>query len=173
MKQIKLYILILLLIGLVFSCSSHKKAAHQQHIPPDLQQSESQDSFNRQLNQRKIIAQYAVNSLGVPYQWGGQSPETGFDCSGLIIYTHQMADIIIPRTANAQFENGRIITIENLQIADLVFFKDLKGNKDYHVGIYMGDGRFIHAPGRGRNITYEFLNTPYFLNHYIGARTYL
>jgi cell wall-associated NlpC family hydrolase len=84
-----------------------------------------------------------------------------------------MADIIVPRTASAQFENGRIVTIQNLQIADLVFFKDMKGNKNYHVGIYMGDGRFIHAPGRGRTITYEFLNTPYFLNRYIGARSYL
>lgn len=156
-----------------FSCASHKKAAHEQHIPPDPPQYQPQDSFNKQLNQRKIIAQYAINSLGVPYQWGGQSPETGFDCSGLIVYTHQMADIIIPRTANAQFENGRIITLQNLQIADLVFFKDLKGNKDYHVGIYMGDGRFIHAPGRGRNITYDFLNVPYFIDHFIGARSYL
>jgi cell wall-associated NlpC family hydrolase len=84
-----------------------------------------------------------------------------------------MADITVPRTANAQFENGRVITIQNLQISDLVFFKDLKENKDYHVGVYMGEGKFIHAPGRRRNVIYEFLNTPYFLNHYIGARSYL
>ncbi len=156
-----------------FSCAAHKKTSHEQHIPPDKTLSDSQNSFNEQSNKRKIIAQYATNSLGLPYQWGGQSPETGLDCSGLIVYIHQMADIIVPRTAIAQFENGRIITLQNLQIADLVFFKDLKDNKNYHVGIYMGDGRFIHAPGRGRIITYEFLNTPYFLNHYIGARSYL
>ncbi|OGR11844.1 MAG: hypothetical protein A2277_02765 [Desulfobacterales bacterium RIFOXYA12_FULL_46_15] len=156
-----------------FSCASHKRAAYEHHMPPDLPQHQPYDSFNKQLSQRKIIAQYAINSLGMPYKWGGQSPETGFDCSGLIVYTHQMADIIIPRTANAQFENGRVITLQNLQIADLVFFKDLRGNKDYHVGIYMGDGRFIHAPGRGRNITYDFLNAPYFIDHFIGARSYL
>ncbi len=155
-----------------FSCAGTKKAAHEQHIPPDPSQPQSQEAFNKQSNQRKIIAQSAVNSLGVPYRWGGQSPESGFDCSGLIVYTHQMADMIVPRTAIAQFENGRIITLQNLQTGDLVFFKDLKETKDYHVGIYMGEGRFIHAPGRGRYVTYEFLNTPYFLNHYIGARTY-
>jgi cell wall-associated NlpC family hydrolase len=158
------------MVWMSFSCAAHKKTSFEQHIPPE-QTLDSQDFLKS--NQRKIIAQYAVNSLGLPYQWGGQSPETGLDCSGLVVYTHQMADIIVPRTASAQFENGRIITIQNLQIADLVFFKDMKDNKNYHVGIYMGDGRFIHAPGRGRTITYEFLNTPYFLNRYIGARSYL
>ncbi len=154
-----------------FSCAAHKKTSFDQHIPPEQTRPDSQASLKS--NQRKIIAQYAINSLGLPYQWGGHSPETGFDCSGLVVYTHQMADIIVPRTASAQYENGRIITIQNLQIADLVFFKDMKDNKNYHVGIYMGDGRFIHAPGRGRTITFEFLNTPYFLNRYIGSRSYL
>ncbi|OFZ59196.1 MAG: hypothetical protein A2328_04950 [Bdellovibrionales bacterium RIFOXYB2_FULL_36_6] len=173
MKQAKIYIFFWLILWMTCSCASHKKTAHEQHIPPDQPQYQSQDSFNKQSNQRKIITQYAINSLGFSYQWGGLSPDTGFDCSGLIVYTHQMADIIVPRTASAQFENGKIISIQNLQIADLVFFKGLKETKDYHVGIYMGDGRFIHAPGRGRNVTYEFLNTPYFLNRYIGARSYL
>jgi len=159
------------MVWMSFSCAAHKKTSFEQHIPPEQTQSDSQDFLKS--NQRRIIAQYAINSLGLPYQWGGHSPETGLDCSGLVVYTHQMADIIVPRTASAQFENGRIITIQNLQIADLVFFKDMKDNKNYHVGIYMGDGRFIHAPGRGRTITYEFLNTPYFLNRYIGSRSYL
>jgi cell wall-associated NlpC family hydrolase len=158
------------MVWMSFSCAAHKKTPFDQHIPPE----QTQDSqYPLKSNQRKIIAQYAVNSLGLPYQWGGNSPETGLDCSGLVVYTHQMADIIVPRTASAQYENGRIIAIQNLQIADLVFFNDMKGNKNYHVGIYMGDGRFIHAPGRGRTITYEFLNTPYFLNRYIGSRSYL
>ena len=170
MNQIKIYILLWILVWMSFSCAAHKKTSFEQHIPPE-QTQDSQDSLKS--NQRKIIAQYAISSLGLPYHWGGNSPETGLDCSGLVVYTHQMADIIIPRTANAQFENGRVITLQNLQIADLVFFKDLRGNKDYHVGIYVGDGRFIHAPGKGRIITYEFLNTPYFLNRYIGSRSYL
>lgn len=172
MKHFNIYILSIFMCAFL-SCASHKQPGREQHIPPGLPQDQSQDDLNKQSNQRKIIARYAINSLGVPYQWGGQSPETGFDCSGLVVYTHQMADIIVPRTASAQFENGRVIALQNLQISDLVFFKDLIDDKNYHVGIYMGDGRFIHAPGRGRNITYEFLNTPYFINHFIGARTYL
>lgn len=145
----------------------------EQHIPPSQPDPKEQNLQNKQASQRKIIAQYAVSSLGVPYQWGGNTPESGFDCSGLVLYAHQMADIIVPRTANAQFENGRVIPLQNLQIADLVFFRNLKGTKDYHVGIYMGEGRFIHAPGRGRYITYDFLDTPYFMNHFIGARSFL
>ena len=78
--------LFLLLILLLFSCSAHKKVAYNNHTPPP--QTESS-------NQRKIIVQYAIKSLGLPYKWGGQSPETGFDCSGLSTYTHKKAGIII------------------------------------------------------------------------------
>ena len=99
------YFLFLLLILLLFSCSAHKKVAYNNHTPPP--QSESS-------NQRKIIVQHAIKSLGLPYKWGGESPQTGFDCSGLIVYTHQKADIIIPRTAKAQFDNGTALSKKNL-----------------------------------------------------------
>lgn len=164
---------------LLFSCSSHKDTACQQHIPPpqpDEPQIQNPFVYNpgtESSNQRKIIVQHAVKNLGMPYKWGEQSPKTGFDCSGLVVYTHKKADIITPRTAKAQFDNGRPVSKKNLQIADLVFFKGHEKNKSFHAGIYIGDGIFVHAPGKGRQVTYGYLSNPYFKKYYIGSRSYL
>ena len=147
-----------MLLLLSFSCAAHKEIVYQQTDPS---------------NQRNIIVQSAIESLGMPYKWGGRSPKTGFDCSGLIVYTHQKADIILPRTAQAQFDNGKPVSKQNLQVADLVFFKTPKENKIFHVGIYVGDERFIHAPGKGRKVTYGYLSNPYFKRYYIGSRRFL
>lgn len=163
-------------MGLTFSCAANKQTAYKHHIPPPQPGFQNSDSYaleNEPSNQRKIIAQYALESLGLPYRWGGHSPKTGFDCSGLIVYTHQRAHLNIPRTAKAQFDNGKIVSKENLQLADLVFFKTPKENKEFHVGIYMGSGKFIHAPGKGRQVTYGYLDNPYFSESYIGSRSYL
>ena len=166
------------LILLLFSCSAHKETAYKEHIPPPQPGSHIQDSVvyhpqTESSNPRKIIVQHAIKSLGLPYKWGGRSPKTGFDCSGLIVYTHQKADIIIPRTAKAQFDNGKVVSKKNLHIADLVFFKNPKENKVFHVGIYIGDNIFVHASGKGRQVTYGYMNNPYFKKQYIGSRSYL
>ncbi|NOX34775.1 MAG: C40 family peptidase [Deltaproteobacteria bacterium] len=161
---------------LLFSCASQKRIAPGHHIPPPPSGSEVFNSSKIQVEsayQRKIIVQYAVKSLGLPYKWGGQSPETGFDCSGLIVYTYQKAGVMLPRTAKKQFGNGQIVSKQNLRVADLVFFKTPKVRKVFHVGIYIGDGIFVHAPGKGRQVTYGYLSNPYFKKHYIGARSYL
>lgn len=178
MNKFKKYFSFLFLALLLFSCSAHKKTAYKEHIPPPQPESQIQDSAEyhpqtQSSNQRKIIVQNAIKSLGVPYKWGGQSPKTGFDCSGLIVYTHKKADIVIPRTAKAQFNNGNIVSKKNLRVADLVFFKNPKGKKVFHVGIYIGEGIFVHAPGKGRQVTYGYLNNPHFKKNYIGSRNYL
>jgi cell wall-associated NlpC family hydrolase len=182
---------VLIIICLLFSCSAHKEPPIIQPIQPEYkEQPITQHSSSAKIkpivpdptyktqspqlsNQRKIVAQHAINSLGIQYKWGGQSPKTGFDCSGLIVYTHKKVNIIIPRTANAQFDNGRVINKEDLQIADLVFFQNHNADKINHVGIYIGKGTFIHAPGRNRQITYGNMNNPYFKKNYLGSRTYL
>ena len=176
MAKFKRHFSFLFLTLLLFSCAAHQKTDYRQHIPPPQPGSHIQnaDLYHPQAEyRREIIVQKAIESLGVPYKWGGQSPKTGFDCSGLIVYSHQKADIIIPRTAKAQFDNGKVVSKANLQIADLVFFKTPKENKVYHVGIYMGDGLFIHAPGKGRKVTYGYLSNSYFKKYYIGSRSYL
>lgn len=175
MKRLSLFTFCCILIGLSFSCASKtvERIPESGAAKPHPQESTAGGPFSDLPFERKIIAEHAVGAVGLPYRWGGQSPETGFDCSGLVVYTHQMADIIIPRTARAQYENGRIVAIENLRVADLVFFQEPNESKDYHVGIYIGAGRFIHAPGKGRPVSCESMDGPYFLKQFIGFRTYL
>lgn len=162
MDRITKYFLFLVLSLLLFSCSAHKKTAYNMHSPPPQTD-----------HQRNIIVRHAIKSLGLPYKWGGQSPQTGFDCSGLIAYTHQKADIITPRTAKTQFDNGSILSKENLKPGDLIFFKNPKKNKVYHVAIFIGKDMFVHAPGKGRKVAYGHLSNSYFKTHYAGSRSYL
>ena len=176
MNRFKKYFSCLILILLSFSCSAHKEIVYKHPPLPPQPESHIQDSglYHPQTepsNQRKIIVQHAIKSLGLPYKWGGQSPKTGFDCSGLIVYTHQKANIIIPRTAKAQFDKGNIVAKQNLQVGDLVFFTSPE--KNFHVGIYIGEGWFVHAPNKGRQVSYGYLNNPYYKRHYIGSRSYL
>ena len=119
-----------------------------------------------------MVIQLALENLGKPYQWGGQSPAQGFDCSGLVVYTHKNAGINVPRTTARQFDRGNHIDKSSLIPADLVFFKHPSKNKSLHVGIYIGDNLFVHAPGKNRQVIYSDLNNTYFKNNYIGARRF-
>jgi cell wall-associated NlpC family hydrolase len=163
------YFLFQLLIVLLLSCSSHQETSHKRYI----QTSFVNHPQNKSLHQRKIIVQYAIKSLGLPYKWGGESPKTGFDCSGLIVYTHQKADIITPRTAKAQFDYGTVLSKKDLKLGDLIFFTNPKKNIVDHVAIFIGRGKFVHAPGKGRRVSYGYLNNPYFRKRYVGSRSYL
>ena len=165
------------LIALSFSCASRKETVYQNHIPatqkkPPIQDSDQGSSSIKLSEQKKMIARHAVKSLGLPYKWGGNSPETGFDCSCLTSYTHKKAGIIIPRTAKAQFNKGQFVEKQNLQTGDLVFFNAPQKKGGWHVGIYIGKGHIIHAPGNGSKVTYGDLNHPYFKKYYMGTRRY-
>lgn len=122
---------------------------------------------------RRIIVHTAIESLGTPYRWGGHTPGQGFDCSGLVLYAYQAAGIPVPRTARQQFRQGRRINRHHLLPGDLVFFTIPDKKNNFHVGIYAGGHRFIHAPGRGRPVTVNDLRNPYFRQTYTGARSYL
>ncbi len=122
---------------------------------------------------REEIVRTAEGFMGLPYQWGGESPEEGFDCSGLIMAAYQMNGLNIPRSSREQFRRGRVVSGRLFEKADLVFFSIQKGRKVSHVGLYLGDGRFIHAPGTGKRIRVDSLSNPYYRRHYAGARTYL
>lgn len=111
----------------------------------------------------------AESLLGIPYQWGGESPVEGFDCSGLVHYVYAQEGIQMPRLANHQFEQGESISRSRLQPGDLVFFS-ISGSIVDHVGIYAGDERFIHAPRTGRTVSYDRLDSHYFASRYRGAR---
>jgi len=122
---------------------------------------------------RKGIVLSAKSFLGLPYRWGGVSDETGFDCSGLTMAVYRLNGFALPRTSGKQWAAGNPITLNKLSEGDLVFFSTKKKGVISHVGIYVGMGQFIHAPGEGKKIRRESLSADYYKNRFIGARTYL
>jgi hypothetical protein len=121
---------------------------------------------------REELVRSAKSFLGVPYLWGGSSAETGFDCSGLTMTVYQLNGLDLPRTTREQFGSGTSVDRSSLKKGDLVFFASA-GDKISHVGIYAGNGLFIHAPGRGKKICTDALAKEYFSRAFIGARSYL
>ena len=115
----------------------------------------------------------AVNVLGTPYRWGGSSPSKGFDCSGLAKYAFNDATFDLPRTSNAMATgHGEKVDRKDLKPGDLIFFK-LKSRRVNHVAIYLGNDRFIHAPRRGKSVSIDTLNKPYWDSHYVIAKRVL
>ena len=121
---------------------------------------------------REEIVTAAKRYVGVPYRWGGESPATGFDCSGLTMVVYRINGLNLPRSSRQQWKVGKPIDRRQLQKGDLVFFATAGGNKISHVGIYAGRDIFLHAPGRGRRIQTSSLSSKYFRTRYIGARSY-
>jgi len=112
----------------------------------------------------------ALLALGVDYRFGGNSPVTGFDCSGLVAYVYREAlGIRLPHSTLAQSEAGVAVSLAELQPGDLVFY-DTQKRPYSHVGIYMGDGRFVHAPKTGARVRVESLESAYWSSRFNGAR---
>lgn len=115
----------------------------------------------------------AIGLVGTPYRYGGNTPESGFDCSGLVAYVYRdVLDLRLPRTSRelAQVQGPRIAP-RQLAPADLVFFGS-SGNVS-HVGIYVGEGRFVHAPSTGGTVRLDHLDGTYWRDHYTGAKRVL
>lgn len=122
---------------------------------------------------REELTRTAESFVGVPYLWGGSSPSTGFDCSGLSMSVYQLNGLDLPRSSKEQYETGTPIERNDLLKGDLVFFAISGKDNVAHVGIYVGDGRFIHAPGRGKNIRVDYLSRSYYKKRYLGGRAYI
>jgi cell wall-associated NlpC family hydrolase len=122
---------------------------------------------------REELIRTAESFVGVPYLWGGTSPNTGFDCSGLSMTVYQLNGLDLPRSSKEQYETGSPVGQNDLLKGDLVFFATSGKGKAAHVGVYVGDGRFIHAAGRGKNIRVDHLSSSYYKKRYLGARTYI
>lgn len=115
----------------------------------------------------------AISLVGTPYRFGGNTPEGGFDCSGLVNYVYSdMLDLRLPRTSRdlAAWQGPRIEP-RQLAAADLVFFGS--GGHVTHVGIYVGEGRFVHAPSSGGTVRLDHLDGSYWQRHYSGAKRVL
>lgn len=122
---------------------------------------------------REQIVKTARTFLGIPYKWGGDSVDEGFDCSGLTMAVYQLNGLNLPRHSRAQWEYGEKVSVSGLEKGDLVFFAIKGGKRINHVGIYLGDGKFIHAPSEGKEIRISSLTNRYFTKRYVGARTYI
>lgn len=120
----------------------------------------------------KEVVYAARQQLGLPYIWGGEDPNRGFDCSGLIKYTFEEFNVELPHRADLQFNYGTPVSRNDLQPGDIVFFRT-GGYPIGHVGIYAGNGNFIHAPRRGRPVTLESMNSSYYRQRFVGARRIL
>ncbi len=118
------------------------------------------------------LVQTARRFIGTPYRWGGTSARRGFDCSGLTMTIYRLNGLELPRSARAQFSAGSPVTRSAVRQGDLVFFATGGGGRVSHVGIYTGNGKFIHAPGRGKTIRTAALDNGYFRSRYKGARRY-
>ena len=113
----------------------------------------------------------AKQYLGVQYKWGGNTPQTGFDCSGFTSYVFAQNGITLPRISRDQYTVGSAVSIENLKAGDLIFFSFDGSGVVSHVGIYIGDGQFINASS-SKGVTVYALGT-YWKSVYIGARRVL
>lgn len=120
---------------------------------------------------RKQLVKTAKHYLGIPYKWGGTSAEKGFDCSGLTMVVYKLNGLNLPRTSRQQFKVGKYVSKRDLKPGDLVFFG--KRGKVSHVAIYIGHGKIIHAPSRGKNVCYADLKTSILRKKYLGGRSYL
>lgn len=119
---------------------------------------------------REILL-YTMSMLDIDYQFGGSNPEAGLDCSGLVAYIYKnAAGVSLPHNA-AQIANlARPVSNNQLRVGDLVFFNTL-GRPFSHMGIYIGDGKFVHAPRSNSTIRVERLDNSYFAARYQGGRT--
>lgn len=122
---------------------------------------------------REKLVDTAKSFIGVDYAWGGTTARSGFDCSGLVQAVYQLNGLAMPRSVRDQYLAGMAVAGDRLKKGDLVFFAATPGGPLSHVGIYIGGGVFIHAPGSGKNVRRESLESSWFQTHFSGGRAYL
>jgi cell wall-associated NlpC family hydrolase len=110
-------------------------------------------------------AKIAVKAVGIPYRWGGSSPTSGFDCSGLVYWAYGRIGVSVPHSSYALYGIGRSVRRSRLKAGDVLFFSGLG-----HVGLYIGRGRMVHAPQSGRNVEIVQLGRSHYGSRLVGAR---
>lgn len=151
------------LFGLLAACSSHQ---------PDNGVVYTSRSNSAQPSD---VLFRAIGLVGTPYRWGGNTPESGFDCSGLIGFVYRdAAGVVLPRTTR-QLGALRVPDVgrQALRAGDLVFFATSGWGTVSHAGIYVGEGRFVHAPSSGGTVRLDSLSNRYWSNAYVGAKRVL
>ena len=110
-------------------------------------------------------ARIALEAVGIPYRWGGESPSSGFDCSGLVRWAYGRVGVDLPHNSYALYSVGRRVPRDDLEVGDVLFFEGLG-----HVGLYLGEGKMVHAPQTGRDVEVVRLTTTSYGSRLIGAR---
>lgn len=147
--------------------SSHPLARTQAPAP---RPQGAQESVQRAAPEQSEMLFQVLSAIGVDYKYGGNSPATGYDCSGLVAHVFRTGyGITLPRNSYAQSRVGTPVSEDELQPGDLVFY-DTQNRPYSHVGIYLGDGRFVHAPRTGAEVRIEKLDNRYWLRRWSGAR---
>lgn len=124
---------------------------------------------------RERVVQAGLAAIGTPYSWGGDDAAEGFDCSGLVLFVYrEIAGLELPRTARQQRTQGDTVpNKQQLKPGDLVFFATRGRGATSHVGIYIGQNKFVHAPRRGAKVRVDEMKNPYWSKRYVGARSYI
>ncbi len=115
------------------------------------------------------VVDVARKNIGIPYKFGGTSPQTGFDCSGLVCWVYAEVGVKLPRTARDQFNYGERVQKNELKPGDIVLFKGTRSRTGWHSGIYTGEGKFIHSPNKGKTVMESSLDEKYFAQRFVGA----
>lgn len=117
----------------------------------------------------------AIGLVGTPYRYGGNTPQSGFDCSGLIKFVYaESAGLQLPRTTTDMFRTkAPNVSRRQLQSGDVVFFATAGGRRVSHAGIYVGEGRFVHAPSSGGTVRLDSLDSPYWQKAYLNAKRFI
>lgn len=151
----------LMVIGVLYLSGCSSQAPQKtQTLPSDYSAQANDILFN------------ALGLVGTPYRYGGSTPVSGFDCSGLIQYVYlESANLALPRTvAEMNSHEAPDIAVDNLQSGDLVIFATDGSSRPSHAGIYVGEGRFVHAPSRGGEVRMDFLGDKYWQRSYLNAK---
>jgi cell wall-associated NlpC family hydrolase len=149
-------------ISLVSGCASYEPT--HAPVPPPAAPPRAEPAARSEALLQALLA------LGVDYRYGGNSPVTGYDCSGLVAHIYLEAwGIRLPHNTLAQSEKGTPVSLAELQAGDLVFY-DTQKHPYSHVGIYLGDGRFVHAPKSGARVRVESIKSSYWSARFSGAR---
>lgn len=128
------------------------------------------DKVSRPQTHPRGLASTALTYLGINYRFGGDSPTQGFDCSGLVRYAAEKSlGLKLPRRSAEMARLGESVKRNDLERGDLVFF-NTRGHRFSHVGIYLGEGKFVHAPSTGSKVRVENMNIGYWQKRYNGAR---
>ena len=161
----KIFTILLSAAVIALSSAGAGQASEQQ---PRL--SDEPSLFERYTSSAKDLVLKGLELVGINYRFGGTDPDSGLDCSGFVqVVFKDAVGLLLPRTAREQSEVGNVVDKKELKPGDLVFFNTMRRTFS-HVGIYLGDGKFVHAPSSGGKVRVEAISTGYWSKRFNGAR---